>query len=66
MPGAIGIALEQWGQDKKGLQQQMLPTHTPPDGTRIQQSIVSVPMSQSGQQQEMSYNVYNAMVGRRS
>ncbi|HET9012084.1 MAG TPA: vitamin B12-dependent ribonucleotide reductase, partial [Gemmatimonadaceae bacterium] len=41
VPDAIGIALEQWWRDKQGVQQEMLPTHTPPGGTPIPQSIVS-------------------------
>ncbi len=60
VPDAIGIALEQWWRDKQGVQQEMLPVHTPPGGTPIPSSVVSVPVGQAGQAQtEMSYQAYN-------
>ena len=60
VPDAIGIALEQWWRDKQGVQQEMLPTHTPPGGTPIPESLVlRSPVGQAGQQGEMTFQAYN-------
>ncbi len=59
VPDAIGIALEQWWRDKQGVQQDLLPTQTPPMGTPIvsESVVVRAPVGQG--QTEMSYEAYN-------
>jgi ribonucleoside-diphosphate reductase alpha chain len=42
VPDAIGIALEQWWRDKQGVQQDLLPTQTPPLGTPVVPQSVAV------------------------
>ncbi len=62
VPDAIGIALEQWWRDKQGVQQDLLPTHTPPGGTQIvpESVVVRSPVGQAvSQSSEMSYQAYN-------
>jgi ribonucleoside-diphosphate reductase alpha chain len=62
VPDAVGIAIEKWIQEKAGIQQELLPTTTPPEGTPIP-TVAQVQQVSQGAEQLQLGNLQPVLTG---